>query len=147
MFAGVLGIGLTGQLWLDPVVGLVVSAGILRSGFGIVRRSVTGLMDSALPASELEALTRALQPHVVAPVQVHALRSRQAGVRRFISMHVLVPGDWTVHRGHQLLERIEADICLAIPHATVLTHLESLDDPASWEDISLDRSRPPSAAR
>ena len=146
VFAGVLGVGLTGRLWLDPVVGLLVSASILRAGLGIAARAVTGLMDTALPAAEREALMRSLEPHIVAPVQVHALRSRQSGTRRFISMHVLVPGDWTVHRGHQLLEQIEADIRRAIPNATVLTHLESLDDPASWDDMTLDRSRPPTAA-
>jgi cation diffusion facilitator family transporter len=148
--AGVLvGVGLvslTGQQWLDPVVALLVSANIVWTGLGIVRRAITGLMDTALSSGEQELLRRALAPHVVEPVQVHALRSRQSGVRRFVSLHVLVPGDWSVHRGHELLERIEADIRLAIPGASVLTHLESLDDPASWDDIPLDRGRPPSAA-
>ena len=73
------------------------------------------------------------------PVQVHALKSRVAGARRFVSLHVLVPGDWTVQRGHELLERIEAGIRGALPNTSVLTHLESLEDPASWEDIKLDR--------
>jgi divalent metal cation (Fe/Co/Zn/Cd) transporter len=116
------------------------------TGTGIVRSAVTGLMDSALSSADQGALQRALAPHVVGPVQVHALRSRQSGARRFVSLHVLVPGDWTVQRGHELLERIEADIRRAIPNASVLTHLESLDDPASWDDIPLDRGEPPSAA-
>lgn len=144
VFAGVGAVALTGRLWVDPVVGLLVAAGIVRTGLGIVRRAVTGLMDTALPAREREALQRALAPHIAPPVQVHALRSRQAGARRFVSMHVLVPGDWTVQRGHELLERIEADVRRALPAATVLTHLESLDDPASWDDITLDRAQPPS---
>ena len=72
-------------------------------------------------------------------MEYHALRTRQSGARRFVSLHVLVPGEWTVHDGHQLLERIEADIRRTLPNVTVFTHLESLDDPASWEDISLDR--------
>jgi divalent metal cation (Fe/Co/Zn/Cd) transporter len=103
-------------------------------------------MDSALSPAEQLALQRAIAPHVIAPVQVHALRSRQSGTRRFVSLHVLVPGDWSVQRGHELLERIEADIRRAIPNASLLTHLESLDDPASWDDIRLDRGEPPSAA-
>jgi cation diffusion facilitator family transporter len=139
VFAGIGAVLWTGRRWLDPVVGLLVSANILRTGWDIVRRAVTGLMDASLEGDELAALERALAPHVVAPVQVHALRSRQSGTRRFVSMHVLVPGDWSVHRGHQLLEQIEADIRGAIPNVSVLTHLESLDDPASWEDIALDR--------
>ncbi len=146
VFAGVGAVVITGRHWLDPVVGLLVSANIVWTGLGIVRRAITGLMDSSLSRSDLEALHRALTPNVVAPVQVHALRSRQSGTRRFVSMHVLVPGDWTVQRGHELLERIEADIRGALPNATVLTHLESLDDPASWDDITLDRPRPPTAA-
>ena len=148
--AGVLiGVGvvaLTGLNWLDPVVALLVSANILWTGMWIVRRAVTGLMDSALSPAEQSALQHALAPHVIAPVQVHALRSRQSGARRFVSLHVLVPGEWSVQRGHELLERVEADIRRAIPNASVLTHLESLDDPASWDDIPLDRGQPPSAA-
>jgi len=57
-----------------------------------------------------------------------------------VSLHVLVPGDWTVHQGHELLERMEADIRQAVPNTTVLTHLESLEDPSSWDDITLDRA-------
>ncbi|HEY6194133.1 MAG TPA: cation diffusion facilitator family transporter [Candidatus Eisenbacteria bacterium] len=144
---GVGAVALTRRLWLDPVVGLLVSANIVWTGLKIVRRAVTGLMDTALSPAEQEILRRALAPHVVEPVQVHALRSRQSGVRRFVSLHVLVPGEWSVQRGHELLERIEADIRRAIPSASVLTHLESLDDPASWDDIPLDRDRPPSAVR
>ena len=144
---GVGAVALTRRLWLDPVVGLLVSANIVWTGLKIVRRAVTGLMDTALSPAEQEILRRALAPHLVEPVQVHALRSRQSGVRRFVSLHVLVPGEWSVQRGHELLERIEADIRRAIPSASVLTHLESLDDPASWDDIPLDRDRPPSAVR
>lgn len=147
VFGGVGAVAVTGRLWVDPLVALVVSASILRTGLGIVRRAVTGLMDSALPALEREALERALASHVVPPVQVHALRSRLSGARRFVSMHVLVPGDWTVQRGHELLERIEADVRRALPTATVLTHLESVDDPASWDDIALDREEAGSPPR
>lgn len=146
VYAGIGMVVWTGRHWLDPVVALAVSANILRTGWDIVRRAVTGLMDAALEADELVALERALAPHIAAPVQVHALRSRRSGIRRFVSMHVLVPGDWSVHRGHQLLERIEADIRDAVQNVTVLTHLESLDDPASWDDIALDRPEAPAKA-
>lgn len=146
VLVGVGAVELTGRQWVDPVVALAVSANIMWTGIGIMRRAVTGLMDSALSPAEQEVLQRALAPHLVGPVQVHALRSRQSGARRFVSMHVLVPGEWSVQQGHELLERIEGDIRLAIPNASVLTHLESLDDPASWDDIPLDRDRPPFAA-
>ncbi len=143
VLVGVGAVALTGLQWLDPAMALFVSANIVRTGFKIIHRSVHGLMDRALSAHEQDALRRAMAPHVVEPVQVHALRSRQAGSRRFVSMHVLVPGAWTVQRGHELLELIEADIRRVLPNASVLTHLESLDDPASWDDVALDRDSPP----
>src|SRR5207247_1244319 len=84
-------------------------------------------------------LVVALERYTSQGIQYHALRTRESGARRFVSLHVLVPGDWTVHRGHRLLERIEADIREAVPDVSVFTHLESLDDPASWDDQALDR--------
>jgi cation diffusion facilitator family transporter len=139
VLAGVGAVALTGWGALDPVVALVVAANIVWTGGGIVRKSVLGLMDTALPPEDLQALRAAIDRHMTDGVQYHALRSRQSGTRRFVSLHVLVPGEWTVHHGHQLLERIEADVRRSITNVTVFTHLESLDDPASWEDVALDR--------
>jgi cation diffusion facilitator family transporter len=139
VLAGVGAVAVSGWQRLDPVVALVVAANIVWSGGRIVRKSVLGLMDTALPPGELEAVHKVLAPYLKNGVEYHALRTRQSGARRFVSLHVLVPGEWTVHDGHQLLERIEADVRSTLPNVTVFTHLESLDDPASWEDISLDR--------
>ncbi|MCM2334914.1 MAG: cation-efflux pump, partial [Anaeromyxobacteraceae bacterium] len=80
-----------------------------------------------------------LARHEGPEVRFHAVRTRMAGARRFVSMHVLVPGGWTVQRGHDLLEAIEAEVRGALPHATVFTHLEALEDPSSWQDEGLDR--------
>jgi cation diffusion facilitator family transporter len=138
----ILGVGavvLTGWQRLDPIVALIVAANIIWSGIHIVRKSVLGLMDTALPLDEQATVQKVLDKHVQKNVQYHALRTRQSGSRRFVSLHVLVPGNWTVQRGHELLERIEADIRQVLPSVTVFTHLESLNDPASWEDIALDR--------
>jgi cation diffusion facilitator family transporter len=139
VLAGVGAVALTGWQWLDSLVALGVAANIVWTGFRIVRESVLGLMDTALPAAEMEAVRGVLDGYAQGGVEFHALRTRQSGARRFVSVHVVVPGDWTVHHGHQLLERIEADIRGVVPNANVLTHLESLDDPTSWEDIHLDR--------
>jgi len=125
--------------WLDPVVALLVAANIVWAGVSIVRRSIGGLMDMALSASDVAGVRKVFQVYEQAGVQFHALRTRQAGAQRFVSVHVLVPGDWTVQRGHELLERIEDDIRRAVSDAVVFTHLESLDDPASWEDETLER--------
>ena len=136
---GVGAVALTGWERLDPIVALVVAGNIVWSGVGIIRNSVLGLMDTAIPAQEKQAVQTILTRHLPPDTQYHALRTRQAGARRFVSVHVLVPGDWTVQRGHQLLEQIEADLRHTLANVTVFTHLESLNDPASWDDTTLDR--------
>jgi cation diffusion facilitator family transporter len=132
----------TGWPRLDPLVALLVAAQIVRTGWDIVRRSVAGFMDAGLPPEEQAAVRRILDPYLASGVRFHALRTRQSGTRRFVSFHVLVPGAWTVQRGHDLLEAIEADVRAALPHVTVFTHLEALEDPASWDDTGLDRREP-----
>ena len=146
VMAGVGAVALTGWQPLDPVIALIVAANIVWSGYRLIRVSVDGLMDTALPTDEYAALRRVLDTYVEQGIQYHALRTRESGARRFVSLHVLVPGDWTVHRGHALLERIESDIRGVVPNVTVLTHLESLDDPASWDDQTLDRAAAPPKA-
>lgn len=142
--AGVLvGVGLvalTGWLVLDPIVALLVAANIVYTGQRLVSRSVHGLLDTALPAVEGEAVNRVVAKYRGLGVEFHAIRSRQAGSRRFVSMHVLVPGAWTVLQGHQLLEDLEREIRGALPNCSVLTHLEPIDDPCSFDDIDLDRA-------
>jgi cation diffusion facilitator family transporter len=137
--AGVGMVALTDWERLDPIVALIVAANIIWTGVGIVRQSISGLMDAALPVEERVAVQEVLKRHEQAGVKFHALWTRQAGARKFISLHVLVPGVWTVQRGHQLLERIENDIRHVVPDSTIFTHLESLDDPTSWDDETLDR--------
>jgi cation diffusion facilitator family transporter len=129
----------TGWQALDPVIGLGVAVNIVWTGVGIVQQSIRGLMDTALPLHDQQVLRAAIEKHAGAGVQYHALRSRQSGSRKFLSVHVLVPGDWTVHRGHELLEEIEHEVRVALPGVTVFTHLESLEDPSSWDDQTLDR--------
>jgi len=133
----IVGVGLvafTHWLWLDPVVALLVAANIMRTGADIIRRSIGGLMDVSLSKEDMAAVRKVLQAHEQSGIQFHALRSRQSGARKFVSIHVLVPGDWTVHRGHELLDKIEAEIRGVLPDSSVFTHLESLNDPASWDD-------------
>ena len=146
VIVGVAAVALTGWLWLDPLIALAVAANIVWTGAGLVRRSALGLLDTALPPAERAAIEAILSRYAAERgIQWHALRTRQAGRRRFVSVHILVPGNWTVHEGHALLEAIEADLRAALPTTTVFTHLESLDDPASWLDMELDRpavSRP-----
>jgi cation diffusion facilitator family transporter len=142
---GVGAVALTGWQWLDPAVALAVAANIVWTGVGIVRRSVLGLMDTAMAPDELAAVRRAMEPYLGEGVQYHALRTRQSGARRFVSLHVLVPGAWSVQQGHHLLERLEADIRQSVPDVSVLTHHESPDDPPTGVDQTLDRGGAPRA--
>jgi cation diffusion facilitator family transporter len=130
-------VALTHWIWLDAVVALMVAANIIWTGVGIVRRSISGLMDISLSPADMAVVRKVLTLYEATGIQFHALLSRQAGARKFVSLHVLVPGDWTVQRGHELLDKIEADIRNALPESVVFTHLESLDDPASWADEKL----------
>lgn len=137
----VVGVGLvalTGWLPLDSLVAIAVAINILWTGFGLVRHSTMGLMDHAMPRQEVDALRRVLQTIAAerpGEVSFHAVQTREAGRQRFVSMHVLVPGGWSVAEGHDLLERVERDVMAALPGTHVHTHLEPSDDPRSYEDI------------
>jgi len=139
---GVLGgvglVALTGWQPLDSIVAIAVAVNIVWSGVGIVRHSVTGLMDAVLPADEQVQIQKVIEANLPEGVVYHALLTRQAGARRFVSFHVLVPGGWTVEHGHVLLEKLEAEITRTLPGIVVFTHIEPLDDPASWRDQVLD---------
>jgi len=137
---GVAAVSVTGWDSLDPLVAIAVALNIVKTGVHLVRRSVLGLMDTALPAEELAAVEQILDRYRGEGVEYHALRTRQSGARRFISVHVLVPGAWSVQRGHDLVEHMEKEIYERFPHASVLTHLEPLEDPASYADAELDRA-------
>jgi cation diffusion facilitator family transporter len=144
--AVIAGVGLaaaTGHYWLDPVLALAVALNILRMGFDLLRRSAYGLLDTALPEAERAVITGILDGYRGQGVHHHALRTRQAGAHRFISVHILVPGEWSVQRGHELLEQIEERICEAVPRSTVFTHLEPVEDPVSWDDLRLERRARP----
>ncbi|HSM56148.1 MAG TPA: cation diffusion facilitator family transporter [Candidatus Sulfomarinibacteraceae bacterium] len=147
--AGVLlGIGavlITGWQTLDPIIAILVALQILRSGTGLVRDSVRGLMDTALPDEEQERIMSILEAHTGDGVTYHALRTRRSGAQRFVSVHIQVPGRWSVQKGHRLLEKIEGEVRQALPRVAVFTHLEPAEDPVSWQDISLHRGDGPHA--
>jgi cation diffusion facilitator family transporter len=138
-------VGLTGWERLDPLIAIAVAVNILVAGGVLLRRSAAGLMDVSLPPEDLAAVEAVLSEHRAADVQFHAVRTREAGRRRFVSMHLLVPGSWSVQRAHDLAEQVEAAIRQTLPGTTVDTHVEPLEDPASFADEGLDRlTLPPS---
>jgi divalent metal cation (Fe/Co/Zn/Cd) transporter len=110
------------------------------TGVKLVREAIDGLMDRGLPAEELGQVQAILERHCVEGVTYHALRTREAGSQRFVSVHIQVPGRWSVQEGHELLEAIEQDIRQALAPVSVFTHLEPVEDPASLEDEALYRT-------
>jgi cation diffusion facilitator family transporter len=143
VFAALGLVAATGLRALDPLAALAVAAHVAWTGVRLVRSSVGGLMDLTLPAAQVAAVTEILDRYASRGARYHALRTRRAGARSFVSFHVQVPGSWTVQRGHDLLEAIEEEIRERLPEASVLTHLEPLEDPRSWSDVGLDRRPPP----
>jgi divalent metal cation (Fe/Co/Zn/Cd) transporter len=119
-----------------------VAVNIVFTGVSLLRRSAFGLMDQALPPERVERIHAVLDRYRSEHVEFHAIRTRAAAGRSFVSLHVLVPGAWTVKEGHDLVERLEQDVATMVPGTTVFTHIEPREDPASYNDLSLDRSHP-----
>ena len=140
---GVLAVVVTGWLWLDPVIALVVAFNIVLSGIGLLRRSFLGLMDTALSPEDRTKIQVIFDQYQQQGIETHALRTRQAGARRFLTVHVLVPGDWTVQAGHRLVEQMERELHAVLPRLTLTMHLEPRDDPQAQGDSQLDRDYPP----
>lgn len=134
VIAAVAVVHFTGWLVLDPVIAIVVALQILWTGWSLIRRSFDGLMDRAIPEEERARIAAILDQVKARGGDYHRLRTRVSGKKSFVDVHLLVPGTMTVHEGHDLAHRLESEIEAAIPHVEVLTHLESIDDPRSWED-------------
>jgi len=140
VIGGVAVAGFTGWKTLDPIVAIIVALNIVWTGFQLVRRSVSGLMDEALPQQERNLIESVMAKYHQKGVDFHALRTRQAAARGFISVHVLVPGDMTVHDAHHIVEDFEKDLRSALGGVvTVFTHLEPAEDETSMDDVFLDR--------
>ncbi|HWG47867.1 MAG TPA: cation diffusion facilitator family transporter [Gemmataceae bacterium] len=139
--AGVLaGLGLvklTGVHLFDPLIALAVALNILWTGLDLIRRSFNGLMDHALPKIEQTAVRTAIEKHLRPNMDYHALRTRQAGRRRFVDFHLLVPGNLTVQQAHTLTGEIEEAVRGVLPELEVTVHIEPIEDTAAWRDSAL----------
>jgi cation diffusion facilitator family transporter len=134
---GLLLVSVTGWLILDPLIAILVAINIVWTGTKLIQESSSALLDASIPLPERQIIDELLSAYDRQQVQFHAIRTRMAGMRRFISFHVLVPGAWTVQQGHDLCEEIESRICQSLPNMNVLIHLEPLEDPKSWTDQEL----------
>jgi len=134
---GLLLVSITGWLILDPLIAILVAINIVWTGTKLIQESSSALLDASIPLPERQIIDELLSAYDRQQVQFHAIRTRMAGMRKFVSFHVLVPGAWTVQQGHDLCEEIESKICQSLPNINVLIHLEPLEDPKSWTDQEL----------
>jgi len=133
----IVGVGLvvvTGWNRLDGIVAMAVGLNIIVTGINLLRSSTAGLMDKALSDDDHLKIVEVLTKYESDEVKFHALQTREAGRQRFVSMHVLVPGAWTIQKGHDLSEELEADIIAELPDTIITTHVEPLEDERSWAD-------------
>jgi cation diffusion facilitator family transporter len=130
----------TGWLILDPVIAMLVALNIVWTGYRLMQQSARGLIDTAIPNEERQQIELIFDQYRKTGIEFHSLMTRQAGQRKFVSVHILVPGDWSVQKGHDLLEIIEEKVRNNFPlPVTVFTHLEPVEDPVSHSDIGIDR--------
>lgn len=131
-------IGATGWTILDPLIALAVAGNILWTGYHVVKKSAEGLMDASASDEDMAKIVAVLDDYKEKiGIDYHALRTRVAGPRIFVSAHVLMPDEWTIQRGHELAEEIEAAMRAAVPGVIASTHMEPLDDPLSMADMDL----------
>ena len=137
----VVGLGLawlTGWNWLDPVIAILVGVNILVVGYRLMSESASGLMDATLSPEDNARIQAILDAHAEpGRIEFHAVRTRESGARQFMEMHMLVPGDWTVLRGHDAMEDLVEKIVAEFPAMRVTGHLEPVSDPRSYEDMAL----------
>lgn len=140
VIAGVGTVAATGWLVLDPLIALAVAVHIVWAGAGLVRRSISGLLDAAIATEDQDHVNRLFREYSRRyGVSFHALRTRQAGARRFVTFHLLVPDAWSVAQAHRLSEEIEARIRALVPNAHLMVHIEPISEQSSYDDQALDR--------
>lgn len=128
---------LTDWYWIDPIFAVVMAMHIVWTAYGLLRRSFNGLMDHALTAEELNELRGIIGGLLEPGTTFHAVRTRRAGTRRFADCHLLVPGHWSVAKGHDLAERIEQAVAEKMPGLELTLHLEPIEAAASYADSAL----------
>ena len=136
IIAGVGLVAVTGWRVLDPLIAIAVALNILWTGVRLLRESADGLMDAIWNPDDLQTLENVLKEFSSDSVQFHAIRTRRAAAQRFVSFHLLVPGAWPVQQAHELAERVESRLTELLPGVTAITHIEPIEDPASYADAT-----------
>ena len=142
VIVGILLVKITGILILDPIIAILVALNIVYTGYHLISRSTNGLMDASISEIEIDQVKKYLDSLKEKNITYHSLMTRQAGQRKFISFHLLVPGAWTVQQGHENADIIEETIeDMFDEPVTVTSHIEPVEDPASLKDIGIDRKK------
>lgn len=134
---GVVVVAITKQPILDPIIALALGVNIIFTGIQLIRKSVNGLMDIAMPEEEVAQVESILDSFRNSDIDFHAVRTRESGNRRFLAMHVLVPGAWSVKRGHDFTEDVVETLMADFPDLRITAHLEPREDPRSYEDMDI----------
>ncbi|MBK9393672.1 MAG: cation transporter [Uliginosibacterium sp.] len=117
-------IWLTGWSFLDPVVAILVALFILREAFSLISNAFQPLIDTSLPAEELEVVRQAVMRYSHEILDFHDLRTRRSGKTRHIDMHLTMHRSRTLEEAHAICDRIEDEISTALENAKVLIHPE-----------------------
>ncbi len=121
---GLILVGQTGLVWLDPAIAVLVAANVLWSGWCLMRASIAGLMDEAPGPEVLARVETLIASHGEGALQAHDLRMRRTGPLTFVEFHLIVPGGMTVARSHVICDRIEAALRGALEDAVISIHVE-----------------------
>ena len=135
VISGIAIVAFTNWYILDPILAILVGLNIIWTGKKLLQRSIAGFMDASLPPHEQQLVEKVVAKYQERGVQFHAVRTRQSAARRFVSVHMLVPGTWTVHDAHHIAENFEGDIRSQLKDAIVHTHIEPIDDEISIYDV------------
>jgi cation diffusion facilitator family transporter len=135
VIGGIAIVAVTNWYILDPILAILVALNIIWTGVKLLQRSVAGFMDASLPADEQQLVEKVIAKFKERGVQFHAVRTRRSAARRFVSVHMLVPGAWTLHDAHHIAEDFEGDVRSQLKDAIVQTHLEPIDDEISVIDV------------
>lgn len=138
---GIIIVKIFGILILDPIIAILIALNILRTGYKLLKESANGLMDVSIPQSDVKKIEDYLKKLEEQGVEYHSLLTREAGRQKFISLHLLMPGKWTVQKGHDIADKVEKDIENIFEEPTsVISHIEPIEDPASFHDIGIYRT-------
>ncbi|MFP4212483.1 MAG: cation diffusion facilitator family transporter [Desulfohalobiaceae bacterium] len=122
------------KLWfLDPLLATLLAANITWTGLSLLRRSMSGLLDSSLPGRELQLIMDQIREIAGHEARYHALKTRKAGAHRFVEFHLLLPGEYSVQHSHNLCCKIEEAISRELPRTRTIIHVEPLEDGSSWD--------------